>query len=93
MELTLDGALATFAAPDVVSDTDLVFEVTVTANGEASKDAVTIRVTPHGGYSALGGGGCDCAVGPEPRQAGAPLAGLAWLLGLGLYVRRRRSRL
>ncbi len=93
VELTLDGALATFAAPDVVSDTDLVFEVTVTANGEASKDAVTIRVTPHGGYSALGGGGCDCAVGPEPRQAGAPLAGLAWLLGLGLYVRRRRSRL
>jgi MYXO-CTERM domain-containing protein len=90
VELDVDGASATFEAPEVVGNADLTFELTVTANGETATDSVTIRVRSSDGVFPLGGGGCDCAVGPARDLS--PIAGAAWLLGLAALVRRRRAR-
>jgi M6 family metalloprotease-like protein len=81
-----DTATPTFTAPDVPSDTPLVFRLTVTdVSGATSSDDVTITVHDVGGT----------VVEPSPGQTvlGGALgsSSLAWLGLLALVHRRRRS--
>jgi uncharacterized protein (TIGR03382 family) len=84
-------ATATFATPDVSSDTALSFTLTVTdARGLSSEDSVSITVAAKtgGGDGDEDGGGCG---GCSSNGAAGPLMPLL-MLGMALLSRRRWLR-
>jgi large repetitive protein len=91
--LSADGGTATFDAPSVTADTELLFAVKVTANGLSNEDTVRVLVRPEGSDLEISGGACGCSVPGEDGVPRAPLGALgAGLLGLAAIVRRRRAR-
>jgi MYXO-CTERM domain-containing protein len=91
--LSADGGTATFDAPSVTADTELLFAVKVTANGLSNEDTVRVLVRPEGSDLEISGGACGCSVPGEDSLPRAPLGALgAGLLGLAAIVRRRRAR-
>jgi MYXO-CTERM domain-containing protein len=97
VKLTVNGAKATFVAPEVKEPTTLTFAVSVTAAGQTSTDTVKVLVTPLGSLGAGGadplvdGGGCGCAVPGDEKLPAAPLGALG-ALALGVFAARRRGR-
>lgn len=89
--LALAEEKATFTAPSVAQETELVFTVRVASNNQANDDTVRILVKPAESDLEVAGGGCSCAVPGEsqaPKLPGA-LYGAALL---GLFGLRRRQR-
>ncbi len=90
VSLSADGAKATFEAPAVTVETELVFAALVTANGLSNEDTVRVLVTPLESDLTVTGGACGCSVPGDDRGPLAPLGALgSLLLGLVAYRRRR----
>ncbi len=94
-----DTAQPSFVAPDVMADTTLTFQLTVSDGKGASSDTVQVVVRPAG--AGVGGGkpglvldngGCACtAAGSSSTNSMAPVSALG-LIGLAISrLRRRRS--
>ncbi|WP_437629547.1 M36 family metallopeptidase [Sorangium sp. So ce854] len=91
VELTGEGARATFVAPEVAEATALVFEVKVSDGVLEATDQVSVVVDPAKALSdEPADGACGCAVpGSAPRGALGALGALA--AAAALARRRRRS--
>ncbi|WP_433926160.1 M36 family metallopeptidase [Sorangium cellulosum] len=90
VELTGDGARATFVAPEVDAATAFDFEVKVSDGVLEATDRVSVVVDPAKELSAEpAGNACGCAVpgGGAPRGA---LAALGAVAAVGALARRRR---
>ncbi|MCY1020154.1 myxosortase-dependent M36 family metallopeptidase [Pyxidicoccus sp. MSG2] len=86
VDLTVDGANATFTAPSVDGDTELSFQLEVTdARGGLSEDTVKVRVADVPAQDT----GCGCSAGQEGSVPGAVVMLLA---ALGFAMRRPRAR-
>ncbi|XYH92769.1 M36 family metallopeptidase [Sorangium sp. So ce1128] len=90
VELTGEGARATFVAPDVAEATTFAFEVKVSDGVLEATDQVNVVVDP--AMKEQPAEGCGCAIpGSAPR---APLGALGAMAAVAaLAVRRRRERL
>jgi MYXO-CTERM domain-containing protein len=88
VELTGEGARATFVAPEVAATTALAFEVTVSDGILEATDQVSVVVDLAKEPEAEGEG-CGCAIpGGAPR---GPLAALGAAAALAAFARRRRG--
>ena len=88
VQLTVDGANATFTAPAVDADTELTFKLLVTdAHGGSSED--TMKVSVSNVPVPAPDSGCGCSAGQEGSVPGAIVMLLA---ALGFAMRRPRVR-
>ncbi|MBL9022850.1 MAG: M36 family metallopeptidase [Myxococcales bacterium] len=87
--LVVDGARASFVAPEVDEIAELSFRLTVTSNGASAIDTVKVVIEPGDGSEGLdAAGGCHCRAAPGEREP----AGWGALLGLTLAAARMARR-